>query len=764
MIPSMTSVSDLQQSQRPTRVRARYLAAMAAVVGGVVLATAVRAVDDVTLQIERVDGDGWSASDVVVDLGLPDRSALVRARVGRLSLPAFSQTLTNVRIECPSLVLSSDVIACANARVLADWPVLGKHSLDAKLRYGRTDGSLDVAIQGLRVGDGRVALQANLRDAGWNAKARLQRVPIDRLMKLASDFKTPLPTGLVATGLVDLDIAARGKQTNFSEAKITGSLLELTANNESGSLASDKLSLHVDANVRSSGKQLAFDVAVKSSQGQAFAQPIFVDLSAHAMSMRVQGKLVDGKALTVDSFVLDHTDVAQASGRARLQLDLEQPVRDLEVELSALKFPGAYESYLQPLLLDTNFKSMQMAGSIAGKLSVADGEPRRVDMQFNDITLDDGAGTLNLSALNGEWHWLGDATSDDDDEDDASAAGTLQVQPAQLKQQGDAPSARTAQAQRSQLKRQDAAPPTRTTQVQPSQLKWQDGALLGLALGATELNFTTQGRQFRLTRPARIPLLDGAIDLETFRVRNAGLPSVAFLVDATLRPVSVQKLCKAFGWPEFGGQIGGAISKLRMREGIITLGTTLHAQVFNGEVTISDLRLEQPFGQWPRFYSSIALNNLDLEPMTGAFSFGRITGRLSGAINGLQLFNWTPVAFDAKLFTPPDDRSRHRISQRAVENIGSIGGGGAGVTAALSSGFLRFFDDFNYDRLGISCRLQNEVCVMDGVAPAANGNYYLVKGQGVPRIDVIGSSRRVDWPRLVEQLLAATESGGPVMQ
>ncbi len=99
-----------------------------------------------------------------------------------------------------------------------------------------------------------------------------------------------------------------------------------------------------------------------------------------------------------------------------------------------------------------------------------------------------------------------------------------------------------------------------------------------------------------------------------------------------------------------------------------------------------------------------------------------------------------------------------------MENIGSIGGGGAGVTAALSSGFLRFFDDFNYDRLGISCRLQNEVCVMDGVAPAANGNYYLVKGKGVPRIDVIGSSRRVDWPRLVEQLLAATESGGPVMQ
>lgn len=689
------------------------------------LATAVRAVDDVTLHIERVDGDGWSASDVVVDLGLPEKNALVRARVGKLNVSALSQTLTDVRIECPALDLGSDIIKCSNARVLADWPALGKQALDAKLSYGRADGSLDVALQGLRVGDGRVALQASLRNAGWNAQARLQRVPIDRLMKLAADLKVPLPE-LTAAGLADLTISARGKQTNLTEAKVTGSLLELTANNEEGSLASDKLSLHVDASVRGSTRQWAFDVAIKSSQGQAFAQPIFVDLSAHAMSVRAQGKLTQGKSLTFDRFTLDHADVAQASGSGRLQLDLEQPVRDLDVELTALKFPGAYDSYLQPLLIDTNFKSVQTSGSIGGKLSMTDGEPRRIDLRFNGVTVDDGAGNLKLSTLSGDWHWLADSTSDDTEEDDA--------------------------------------PPSRTMQVEQSQLRWQGGALLGLDLGASELNFTTQGRQFRLTQPVSVPLLDGAIDLETFRVRNAGLPSVAFLVDATLQPVSVQKLCKAFGWPEFGGRIGGAISKLRMREGIITLGTTLRAQVFNGEVTISDLRLEQPFGQWPRFYSSIALNNLDLEPMTSAFSFGRITGRLSGAINGLELFNWTPIAFDAQLYTPIDDRSRHRISQRAVENIGSIGGGGAGVTAALSGGVLRFFDDFNYDRLGISCRLHNEVCVMDGVAPAANGNYYLVKGRGVPRIDVIGSSRRVDWPRLVEQLLAATQSEGPVLQ
>jgi hypothetical protein len=295
-------------------------------------------------------------------------------------------------------------------------------------------------------------------------------------------------------------------------------------------------------------------------------------------------------------------------------------------------------------------------------------------------------------------------------------------------------------------------------------LSWQSGVLLNLDVGASELKFSTHGFQFRLLEPTSIPLLDGALDLESFRVRNLGKPNVAFMVDATLRPISVSLLCHAFGWPEFGGRIGGTISKLRLRENVITLGTTLKAQVFDGSVSISDLKLEQPFSQWPRFAANIALENLDLNLVTSAFSFGGITGRLSGAIEGLKLFNWQPVAFDARLYTPPGDRSRHRISQRAVQNIGSIGGGGAGVTAALSGGVMKFFDDFNYDRLGLSCRLENEVCNLDGIAPAPNGGYYLVKGKGLPRIDVIGGAHRVDWPRLVEQLIAVTESEGPVVQ
>jgi hypothetical protein len=83
------------------------------------------------------------------------------------------------------------------------------------------------------------------------------------------------------------------------------------------------------------------------------------------------------------------------------------------------------------------------------------------------------------------------------------------------------------------------------------------------------------------------------------------------------------------------------------------------------------------------------------------------------------------------------------------------------VAAALQSGVLRFFDDFRYDAIGITCRLENEVCLMGGIEPAGMG-YYMVRGRGLPRIDIIGNQGRVAWPQLVAQIVAAMRSNAVI--
>jgi hypothetical protein len=96
-----------------------------------------------------------------------------------------------------------------------------------------------------------------------------------------------------------------------------------------------------------------------------------------------------------------------------------------------------------------------------------------------------------------------------------------------------------------------------------------------------------------------------------------------------------------------------------------------------------------------------------------------------------------------------------------VDNISDLGG--SGVSGAISRSFLQMFEEFGYSRLGISCTLKRGVCEMGGVEPAKQG-YYLVKGGGIPRIDIVGFNRRTDWEVLVDKLVEISEGGTPVIQ
>ena len=46
------------------------------------------------------------------------------------------------------------------------------------------------------------------------------------------------------------------------------------------------------------------------------------------------------------------------------------------------------------------------------------------------------------------------------------------------------------------------------------------------------------------------------------------------------------------------------------------------------------------------------------------------------------------------------------------------------------------------------------MCRMGGVAKKGGGGYYLVKGSGIPRIDVLGFQNNVDWHVLLNRLSA----------
>ena len=292
----------------------------------------------------------------------------------------------------------------------------------------------------------------------------------------------------------------------------------------------------------------------------------------------------------------------------------------------------------------------------------------------------------------------------------------------------------------------------------PSAIAWAGGELYALPFGAARLPMLSRDGEITLTEPASVDTIGGAIRFDRFVLRPPrGARGLEAAFGMTLDHLDVGALAASFGAPAFRGTLSGTIPDARYAGDRLVFEGGLAMQVFDGEVSVSSLAMERPFGVAPTVQADVQVTGVDLLAMTEVFDFGSISGRLDGRIDGLRLVDWTPVAFDARFATVPRRGVRQRISQRAVQNISSVGD--ASFVTSLQGQLIGFFDDFGYRRIGLSCRLQNEVCEMGGLGDAAGtgsatGGFTIVEGAGLPRLNVVGFNRRVDWPTLVERVAA----------
>jgi hypothetical protein len=445
---------------------------------------------------------------------------------------------------------------------------------------------------------------------------------------------------------------------------------------------------------------LTFELQLAGVHGQALAGPVLLDFDKNPLEMNIAGNYAPN-AVQIVQFDSRQKELAQATGTARIALD-PFAVTEAEMVVTNMTFPAVYSSYLQLLLATTPFNQLVTTGGGNARVAIVNNVPTQFDLTIHDLAFSDAKRALKVDGVSSELHWTAGATG----------------------------------------------PP------RPSWFAWENSQGWGIIGAKSRLDFVTSDLNFRLLKAARLPFFDGALIINTLSAENIGRDDMSGVFDANIDPISVGPIAKAFGLPEFSGQLSGRIPGLTYKDRLLTLQGNFEADVFDGRVVASNLRVREPLSAWPRMYADITARNLDLDLITRTFEFGSITGRLDVDLLGLETFNWSPVAFDLKMATPAGDRSKHRISQRAVQNLSNIGGGGGGVAAALQSGALKFFDKFGYARLGLSCRLRNDVCQMSGVGKAGTG-FYIVKGKGVPSINIIGNNQRVDWPRLMTQIADA---------
>jgi hypothetical protein len=655
---------------------------------------------------DRIEGDTWSASGVVATVVVDQQHRPgLEVRAAQAVLPGGMGPARRLHLYCPRLLTGPGQWRCQQATLHAQFPVLGEQTLTVDFDYQPRKARLELTVTGLKVAAGSAALSATSTGERWEAGLSLELLNLAPLRTLSSPWAA-WPAG-TWDGSLSARLQASGAGTEPEAINANFKLHRLDYSSADGLTATAALvgagqlqwtrdsAIHTE----NAPPTLAFDFSATS--GQLYLDPVFLDTAQTPFELRAAGQLtstVDGWQLVGTKGEFTQPGLLTATANGTVDFGSGPLLRDVAVELDVKNTAKAWPLYAGPFLASTDFKDLTATGDLRGQVLVQAGSPARVNLALQDLTFADPAGTLEVRSMSGALNW--------------SAEGTAET---------------TATA-----------------------LSFAGGRFYGLPFGAAQLHLQTQGRDARLLKPFTLPILDGGLQVDTFRVRHAGEPGMWLRLDAVVLPIDMAALSKAFGWPVFGGKLAGRIPKAALDDGVLTLGGNLEAEVFGGQVTLQNLRLQDALGRFPQFQADIALRNLDLALVTGTFEFGYISGRLGGEVNGLQLFDWRPVAFDARLATPPDYRGDRRITPRAVQNLSSLGGG-SGVTSALSGSFLRVFKDFKYRQLGIACRLEQDVCQMGGLEPAPGG-YYLIEGAGLPRINLIGSQGRVAWSKLLRQL------------
>lgn len=292
-----------------------------------------------------------------------------------------------------------------------------------------------------------------------------------------------------------------------------------------------------------------------------------------------------------------------------------------------------------------------------------------------------------------------------------------------------------------------------------SELGGSSAAFFGITAGPWRVRLKNGSRSLILSEASRFEMLGGAVILEEGRIALGPEDSIEASLAVAIEGISLPELAARLDWPPFPGTVSGRLPRAHYRAGRLETEGALEIAVFDGRILARGLSMERPFGTLPTLSADLLLERLDLARITSVFDFGLIEGRLSGRIEGLRLIDWQPVAFSAQLAS--ERSGRRRISQRAVENLAALGGGGA--AAALQRGIVGAFSSFAYEELGLSCVLARYVCTMGGVGSAGDG-YFILRGRGIPRVDVIGYQREVDWPVLIARLKAALSSGAVVVE
>jgi hypothetical protein len=617
--------------------------------------------------------------------------------IDQLSLPEPFNDLNQISIRCTSFTWRNQTLICIKGRARMHSKRWQSQVFNFSFQISEKLSTLK--LTGLQLAGGTMSIAAEERGEQWriqiNAKA-VQAASMQKLLRQPALFQ-------FKGGRISFRLKASGSHALIEDFRLTARLSDLTGQTGDRRFAAEKAALELRLQAQNHHGLWQWQSHSVFKGGALYIDPLYLEADRQFIIVDAEGSWSEKlDRVEIISANYKQANALVLNGRATVQYDKKLKLEKADLSLQSDNLDKLSDIYLKPLFEQTAWEGVTFAGTVNADFSIVQNSLTALTATFNKFAVKDTRERIKINNGSGTINWSDDEAFN-----------------------------------------------------QPSTLAWRQLQLYALPIGPARLVFLNRANSFKLLEKAKLPFLGGEIAIHQFGWQTKKQQEPELYFSGILNEVSLEQWSKALNWTPMSGTISGNIPRVEYRNKTLSLGGQINIRAFDGDIKITQLAASGLFSDFPKFFSNLEINGLDLEQLTGKFEFGSITGKLSGFVRQLTMENWRPVTFFAWLGTPDDDNSRHRISQKAVKNIASIGGGGA--SDILSRSFLSFFETFGYDKLGLGCYLHDGVCQLMGVEATPQG-YAIITGGGLPRIEVIGYNPRIDWNVLMERLSRISES------
>lgn len=656
-------------------------------------------------RIERIDTAVATLHQVQVRLAwaADGDSGELSLQAGRVDAPGLGYRYRDLDWRCP-------LQRGANGAWRCDGPLRSGNG-----RAFRLAVDLDPQRTDARLSQGRTTLALRRRAAAPDLTTiDLARVPLAWTQALLSQA---WPGAALQAGTLDGKLQVRAADGAPLQVAGTVAIADAGFDTPDASIAAQGIGGRLAVDYRSGDASTRLDIEGHLLGGEFLAGNAYVALPDTPVQLRVQGSKQANGNWTFPALAWRDGQVLEAEGH--LALGEANRIESLALRLHSAGIAPLRDRYLSGWLGLAGLSGLRMDGAVDLDVMLSDGRLQSAVVALQDVDLVDEHGRFRFEGLEGTPRF--------------SAGAPVE-----------------------------------------GALRWQGGEVYALPFGPAQWRLRSSDGELRVQDAVAVDAFGGSLRFDGMVLRppTAG-EGMRMQFGLALDGLDIGQLAGSLGLPAFEGALSGRIPVARYQDQRLVFDGGLDIQLFGGTVQASALALERPFGVAPSVTADLALDDIDLQALTGVFGFGSIAGKLDGRIANLRLVDWTPTAFDAELHTDRAAARRHdvgqRISQRAVQDISSVGD--ASFAGSLQGRLIGLFDDFGYRDIGISCRLANEVCEMGGLQPAAGraadgtAGFTIVQGAGLPRLTVVGYNRLVDWPTLLERLVAAGRGEvAPVVQ